>query len=158
MRLKMVRFVTLVLVALLLGPSLAHLLELPNKIDLPRDDYLTVQQIYWGWAWLGILFISALISTFVLTVLLWKHSKGLGLTLAALFSIIGMHIVFWTFTYPANVATQNWTVLPDNWIELRKQWEYSHATSAALNFAAFTTLLLSIFVTEKKSPWEGATR
>lgn len=48
------RFLSLVFVALALGPSLAHLMELPNKIDLPRDQYLVVQQIYRGWQLLGI--------------------------------------------------------------------------------------------------------
>ena len=41
------------LTALALGPGLAHLLELSNKIDLPREAYLQVQQIYRGWAFLG---------------------------------------------------------------------------------------------------------
>jgi hypothetical protein len=34
------------------------------------------------------------------------------------------------------VATQNWTVLPDNLQALRRQWEYSHAVNAVLNFLA----------------------
>ena len=42
------------------APALAHLLELPNKIGLSRDDYLIVQQIYRGWALLGIVVLSAL--------------------------------------------------------------------------------------------------
>jgi hypothetical protein len=39
------------------------LLELLNKIDLPREEYLTVQQIYRGWALLGIVVAGALTST-----------------------------------------------------------------------------------------------
>jgi hypothetical protein len=53
------RFSSLLFTAL----ALAHLLELPNKIGLARDDYLTVQQIYRGWALLGIVVVAALIST-----------------------------------------------------------------------------------------------
>jgi hypothetical protein len=34
-------------------------------------------------------------------------------------------------------------MLPDNWIELRRQWEYSHATSAILNLVALVLLILS---------------
>ena len=45
--------------------------------------------------------------------------------------------VFFAFTYPANVATQNWTVSPGHWVELRRQWEYSHAVNAGLYFLAF---------------------
>jgi hypothetical protein len=35
-------------------------------------------------------------------------------------------------------------MLPDNWVELRRQWEYSHATSAVLNFVALVMLIFSV--------------
>jgi hypothetical protein len=47
------RFFSLLFAALALAPALAHLLELPNKIGLSRDNYLVVQQIYRGWALSG---------------------------------------------------------------------------------------------------------
>lgn len=50
----------------------------------------------------------------------------------------------WTFTFPANRATQNWTTLPENWMALRAQWEYSHAASAVLNLAALVAVILSV--------------
>jgi hypothetical protein len=56
----------------------------------------------------------------------------------------------WTFTYPANQATNNWTVLPPNWQDLRSQWEYSHATGAGLNFIALITLIVSVLVREER--------
>jgi hypothetical protein len=68
------------------------------------------------------------------------------LTLVAFLCIAGAQVVFWTYTYPANQATNNWTVLPANWLTLRTQWEYSHATGAGLNFIAFITLILSVLV------------
>ncbi len=49
-------------------------------------------------------------------------------------------MVFWTYTYPANQATNNWTMLSENWSNLRSQWEYSHAASAVLNLAALVML------------------
>ena len=42
-------FVALLATALALGPALAHVLGLPNKIDLPREQYFIVQSIYRGW-------------------------------------------------------------------------------------------------------------
>ena len=50
--------------------------------------------------------------------------------------------VFFIWTYPANVATQNWTVQPADWAELRRQWGYSHAFNAFLMFAAFCFVAL----------------
>ncbi|HZM33925.1 MAG TPA: hypothetical protein VFC18_05460 [Burkholderiales bacterium] len=39
-----------------------------------------------------------------------------------------------------NRATENWTRLPAHWLELRAQWEYSHAASAVLNLLALVVL------------------
>jgi hypothetical protein len=33
-------------------------------------------------------------------------------------------VIFYFFTYPVNVETANWTVMPDNWEVLRGQWSY----------------------------------
>jgi hypothetical protein len=54
MWIKSLRFVSLLFTALALGAAMAHLLELPKKIKLSAEDYLIVQQIYRGWALLGI--------------------------------------------------------------------------------------------------------
>src|ERR1043165_1944601 len=66
---QIVRFFSLLFVGLALAPALAHVLQLPHKMDLPGDDYLRVQQLYAGWAWLGVVVLGALISTFLLTIL-----------------------------------------------------------------------------------------
>jgi hypothetical protein len=48
MSLRVIQFLVVMLTALALIPPGAHLFELPNKMDLPRDAYLTVQSIYAG--------------------------------------------------------------------------------------------------------------
>jgi hypothetical protein len=45
MSLNTVRFISLLSTALALSVALAHLLELPNKMKLSREDYLTVQRM-----------------------------------------------------------------------------------------------------------------
>ena len=52
-------------------------------------------------------------------------------------------LIFMLFTQPANAATQNWTVQPENWEALRAQWEYSHLVNAAVNFLAFCCATLA---------------
>src|SRR5687768_14629533 len=94
MGLTTARFFSLLFAALALAPALAHLLELPNKIGLSRDDYMTVQQIYRGRALLGFVVAGALLSTLILTIMVRKRPRECG--------------------------------LPENWIALRTQWEYSH--------------------------------
>jgi hypothetical protein len=49
----------------------------------------------------------------------------LGWLVLALAGLIGAQVVFWIYTYPANVATSNWTFLPETWQALRARWEYS---------------------------------
>jgi hypothetical protein len=144
MGLRIASFLSLLFVALALAPAMAHLLELPNKITLSREDYLTVQQIYRGWALLGIVVAGALSSTLALTILARRQQRAFAFALVAVLCIVGAQIVFWTYTYPANRATSNWTLLPDNWRALRAQWEWSHAAAAGLNLVALMALCVSV--------------
>jgi hypothetical protein len=137
-------FLSVFFTALCLGPALAHLLELPNKLDLGRDDYFTVQQIYRGWALLGVLIVGAIVSTIAVAWMARRIPTVLYWVLTALLCIAAAQAVFWIFTYPANVATRNWTVTPENWQVLRVQWEYSHAVGSILTLAAFVALIFSL--------------
>jgi amino acid transporter len=107
---------------------------------------LLVQQIYRGWAWLGIAVCGALASTLILTVMVRANQKICYLTLTAALCIALSLVVFFIFTYPANQQTLNCTMLPENWQALRRQWEYSHATGAGLHFIALIALTLSLLV------------
>ena len=152
MLVKLFYFLALFFAALALGPALAHLLELPNKISLSRADYLTVQQIYRGWALLGIVIFPAIISTVVLTVLLRNDSRPFLFSLIGLVCLVVTQVLFWTYTFPANQATNNWTILPENWEQLRRHWEYSHAASAVLNVLAVAALILSLLADKAHAP------
>ena len=134
-------FVALLATALAMGAALAHALELPNKIDLGKEAYFTVQQIYRGWSLLGLLLLVELVSIVSVIVLGWRCRPVRFSALAALVCLLAAQALFWTFTYPANVATDNWTRQPDNWQALRLQWEYSHAGGAVLQVAAMASLI-----------------
>jgi hypothetical protein len=149
LKLAAARFLSLLFAALALAPAAAHLLELPNKIGLSREDYLTAQQLYRGWALLSVVVIGALVFTFAYAVMARKQREPFMLAVSALLCLAGTQAVFWTLTFPANQLTANWTVLPDDWAALRRQWEYSHAASALLNLAALVALILSVLVWEK---------
>lgn len=73
------------------------------------------------------------------------------LSIGAFLLIAATQFIFWTFTYPANAATNNWTVIPDNFEGWRQQWEYSHAINALLTFLAFVLLALSILETRREA-------
>jgi hypothetical protein len=52
--------------------------------------------------------------------------------------------VFFTWTEPANRATDYWTTIPANWAALRDQWEYSHAANAVITFIALCAVTVSV--------------
>jgi len=144
MRLRVAQFLALVLIALALVPSGAHLFALPNKIDLARDQYFVVQNIYRGWALFGIVLFGALIANLAHALLLRGRGTPFVPALIAFYCIALSLVVFFIWTYPANQATDNWTVIPANWEQLRRQWEYSHAANALVTFIAFCAVSLSV--------------
>jgi hypothetical protein len=150
MTLRWHRFASVMLTAVAMSAGLAHLLELPNKIGLARDAYFAVQQIYRGWALLGIVVIGALVSTTTLALRLRNRRAEFRLTAGAALCIALSLIVFFVFTYPANQQTANWTVAPENWEHLRRRWEYSHAVGAALDVTALSLLTLSLLATRQQ--------
>ena len=149
--LNAVHFASLVLVAICLGPAFAHLLELPNKIGLAREDYFTVQQIYRGWALLGVPIIGAIAGTAALAWMMRSRPRAFAWVVAGLVCLVLAQAVFWVFTYPANVATNNWTEIPADWAALRARWEYSHAAGSILSFAALVSLVAALMARTRPS-------
>src|SRR5262245_16915331 len=141
-RLTLVRVCALLLVALALVPGAAYVSELPNKIALPREHYMLVQQIYRGWALFGIPIFAALAATAAQALLLRHQRTAFRLSAAAFLCLAAAQAVFWRFTYPVNVASANWTRIPEGFEAARRQWEYSHAVGAALTGAALIALIL----------------
>jgi hypothetical protein len=109
---------------------------LPNKIDLSRDAYQTVQGVYAGWAWLGIVDLAALIMNAGLAITLRQQRLTFSFAVTAALCIVVFSAIFFTWTFPANQATANWTAMPDDWSGLRREWECSHAASAVVMLIA----------------------
>src|SRR5215471_8613059 len=115
-------FIALLATALALGAALAHALELPNKINLPERQYFIVQQAYRGWNQLAYLLVIQLIAMLAIAVLSRHEPRVLWPTVAAIILLVCAQALFWTYTYPANVATDNWTTIPAEWESLRTRW------------------------------------
>jgi MFS family permease len=131
---KATQFLAVVLTALALLPGGAHLMSLPAKISMPEDPYFVAQQVYRGWAWAGVVIFLAIFVNFAAAFL--THGRRRQLFAVAGLLIAATLALFFVWTYPANQATGNWTSVPENWEQLRIQWEYSHAVNAALTFLA----------------------
>ena len=119
MGLRVAQFVAIVFTALALVPAGAHLAELLNKIHLAQEEYFVVQSIYRGWALFGIVLFGALAANLILAVLLRRQRAPFWLAFLAFLLVAATLAIFFTWTYPTNQATSNWTVVPANWQELR---------------------------------------
>ncbi|HYI72874.1 MAG TPA: hypothetical protein VEX87_24185 [Skermanella sp.] len=150
--LTVLKILTLFLTMLTLAPGLAHLFELPNKIDLPRDAYFTVQGLYAGWAWSGVVIVAAVVANLALAWRLRRYNRKAAMFAAASAVLIAVSlIVFFNYTFPANQATANWTTIPEGWERLRTTWEYSHAVNALINTVAFLATAIATTATSPPS-------
>jgi len=139
------KILALTLTALVLVPSGAHLFELPGKIGLDRDAYFIVQGIYAGWALFGVPIVGAILANGALAFALRRREPAAARwALASAVLIAASLAVFFTWTFPANQATANWTHKPDHWEILRREWEYSHAVNAVMVFAAFLATAIAV--------------
>jgi cell division protein FtsW (lipid II flippase) len=136
-------FIAMLATALALGGALAHAFELPNKIGLPREEYFIVQKAYYGWSQLGWLLLVQFVSLLAVAFLSRHRTEVMWPVIFAILGLLAAQAVFWIFTYPANVATQNWTTIPDNWESLRSQWEYSHLAGALFQLLSMCALIVA---------------
>lgn len=143
MAVRWLQFFTIVVCALALIPSGAHLVALPNKIDLPQGDYFIVQGIYQGWAILGMLWPLALLLNGALAYLLRRQRRAFRFAVLATLCYALMLAIFFLWTFPANEATGNWSFAPAEWEELRWQWEASHAVNTLLSLLALCSATAS---------------
>ena len=142
-------FLALLSTAIALGGALAHLFALPNKIDLPREQYFVVQQIYQGWWQFAYVLDVQLLSIAAVIIMSRAEARVFWPAVIALACLVAAQVVFWTFTQPANAWTSNWTAQPENWEDLRRQWEYSHAAGAVFQLLAMSALVIAALVKQR---------
>jgi hypothetical protein len=149
MALRIVQFLAVVLIALALVPAGAHIFSLPNKITLAQDQYFIAQSAYRGWALFGFVLFGAIVANFAAAMLVFYQGKPFALAALAVLCIGVSLVIFFVWTYLANVATNNWTQAPRNWDALRSQWEYSHAANAVIIFIGLCSATLSALTTRE---------
>lgn len=138
-------FIAIFATVIALGGALAHIFELPRKMVLSREDYFTVQQIYAGWDLFSLVLLIQFLSLVLLALRALREYCVFRPVLAALLLMIAAQVIFWLFTFPANVATQNWTHIPPDWDMLRRRWEYSHAAGAICQLLGLCSLVWALF-------------
>ena len=91
---RVLQFLAVVLTALAFAPSGAHLLDLPNKIRLSKEDYFVAQSIYRRWALFGIVIFTAIAANFLVALERWRRSKPYRPALVAGLILTATLVVF----------------------------------------------------------------
>lgn len=157
------KIVTVTLVAVAMALALAHALEWPGKMRLSKEEYLTVQPIYYpGFTYGGAAEPLAILLIFILLLFTRAGTVAFWLTAAAFAALIAMHAAYWFLTHPVNnfwlrdfklkgasarffslgVTDRNGAE-PD-WRKLRDRWEYSHILRTGLGLTSLVLLAAAI--------------
>jgi hypothetical protein len=136
MMIRAVAWIAIMLTALTFVPEGAHLFSLPNKIMLVEQDYFVAQTLYRGWSWFGIVLAGAIVANVAWALLARKQAMVCSLATAAAICLGVVLIVFFARAFPVNELTNNWTIAPENWQDLRAEWELAHAVNALITFVA----------------------
>ena len=150
MAFESIRLLAVISVALCLIPAGAHFFELANKMSLSTPEYMTTQKIYAGWSFFGVAIITAIVLTLMHTLMVRAERAAFLLSLTAFACLGATQVIFWTFTYPMNVVTNNWTITPQDFEAARRQWEYSHAVNAVLTLGALVSITLSVLTYKRE--------
>ena len=146
------RFLAVTVTGLALVAPGAHLFALANKIGMTAEDYFIVQRIYLGWWLVGLALPTALVINVAFAVAARHDPATFWPALIAAALVAANLAIYFTWTEPANSATQNWMVRPENWESLRRQWEYSHAVNFFVILAAFCAATLAAFRASPAGP------
>jgi hypothetical protein len=133
---------TVMLAAVTMALSLAHALEFPGKLRLKKEQYLTVQPIYYpGFTIGGIAEPAVILATLALLFMTPAGTAAFWLVAGALAALVTVQVIFWSKTQPVNSFWLEETELgrsatrffqpgqasaPRDWMAARDEWERSH--------------------------------
>jgi hypothetical protein len=135
-------------VALTLGMTFCHVMEIPGKLRLDGAAWLTVQQnlyVAFGVVGAAIELLSILL-TWVVAVQVRHRGPAFPWTVAAGLCITAGLAAWFALVAPVNAALSGWTpaTLPPDWSSFRDRWEIGHAVYAALFGLGFSALVIAL--------------
>lgn len=153
MLLRAWRFATLLLTALALSLTSAHVLEMPQKLAYPPELYAAVNTTLYRYFAIigGIYSIGAILAAGGLVLLLRDRPAARRWAAAG-----AMLLVLWLASWMAIVVPVNDEValalaaaperVPEIWMANRVRWEWGHAIGFVFELLGFCALLVSVLV------------
>lgn len=161
------KLLCILLVSISMALALAHALELPGKLRLEKQDYLTVQEIYYPGFTVG--GFAEVLGVFALMALLYfipKDSPAFKWILASFFALVALHATYWILTHPTNKfwlqnqdlkgtsavffesgsapAEKGQGMDGNLWKRYRNRWEASHVIRAVFGVGSLMFLASAI--------------
>lgn len=147
------RFITLMLAALMLTMTSAHVLELPQKMTYDAQLYAAVNTtLYRYFAVVGGFYtVGSILAAFLLAFLVRKRRPAFRWTLAGALCLSAAFGTWLALVAPVNneVADALRTApesVPAVWMRLRERWEYGHAVGFVVTLIGFGLLVVSVLV------------
>ena len=137
---------TVFLVALVMGTTLAHALEMPTKMRVSGSFWVECQHtLYRFFRYIaGPIEVAAVLISAVLVYFTFGQAT-FGASLVTSILLIAAFIVWAVVTERVNRQVAKWTAtdIPRDWERWRTQWEYSHLVRFLLHFIAFASSVLA---------------
>jgi hypothetical protein len=147
------RFITVMLAALMLTMTSAHVLELPQKMQYDAQMYTAVNTtLYLYFAIVGGAYtVSSILAAFVLAFLVRKRRRSFQLTLASAVCLLLAFGSWLILIAPVNgdiadALAKAPESVPSLWMQLRERWEYGHAVGFIITLTGFALLISSLLV------------
>jgi hypothetical protein len=140
------RIVAVVFVALSMGASFAHVLELPAKLELGGEHYLAVQVIYRFFGSVAtVLELGSFLLLLAVTIWGWQRLPAHLMALVATIVFVASVVTWAAVVSPMNSAFTSWTGrVPADWTAARDRWEWGHVTVFSMKLVAFVLLLRAV--------------
>jgi uncharacterized membrane protein len=146
------RFITLMLASFSLSLSMAHLLELPQRIKFDQQLWVKVtvfENVYRLFGSVGAAFeVTAILTAMVLAFLVRRRGSTFYWTLGGVIFLVLAFMSWIMFVAPINAEFAKWLTnpIPADWARYRNQWEYAHAVNAFIKIIALSLIAISVLV------------
>jgi hypothetical protein len=145
------RFLTIVLSALALTMTSAHVLELPQKMTYTAEMYAAVNTtLYRYFAIIGGPYqIGSIVSATVLTIFVRQRPVVFRWALVGAVLLLAAFVSWLVLVLPVNrevaaALEASPETVPSLWLQLRDRWEYGHATGFVLHLTGFCAVVVSL--------------
>lgn len=130
--------------------SFCHLMEMAPRLMWEPSLWMattTFGGLYYLFGRIGaVIDVSTIVVAGILAFASFRRSPSFGLSLAGFLLFAAGLATWFSFVAPMNAIMSGWTEghVPPDFHSVRNQWEFSHATIAAIKFGGLACLVLSV--------------